>query len=48
MTETKVGIYKTRTGNHGETLVHVPKTPHTHFWCYVNDESGEIRLVPAK
>ena len=47
MTEINDGIYKVRTGNNNERLIQVPFLPATHYWRYVNVETGEIRLVPV-
>ena len=48
MTETRDGIYKTRVGHHGERLIQVRASSAVHYWRYVNEETGEIRFVPAK
>ncbi len=48
MTETNDGIYKTRSGNHGEKLIQVRNMSGIHYWRFVNEETGEIRFVPAK
>lgn len=47
MPEVNDGIYKVRTGNNNERLIQVPFLPTTHYWRYVNVETGEIRLVPV-
>ena len=47
MTETRDGIYKARTGNHGERMIQVRASSKVHYWRYVNEENGEIRFVPA-
>ena len=48
MTETRDGIYKTRTLAHGEKLIQMRAGSAVHYWRYVNDETGEVRFVPAK
>jgi hypothetical protein len=48
LTETKDGIYKTRTGNHGEKLIQVRASAGVHYWRYMNEETREIRFVPAR
>ena len=48
MVETFDGVYKTRTGNHGERLIQMPVIAQTWYKRYFNEESGEIRMVPVR
>jgi len=48
--EIKDGIFKIRQGNHGSVTLQVPVVAarHSHYWRFYNEQTGEIRFVPAK
>ena len=48
MTETYDGIFKTRTGAHGERIIQLPITAAMHYKRYVDEKTGEIRFVPVE
>ena len=48
MTEIRDGVYKTRTGSHGEKLIQIRASSVSEYIRFVNEETGEIKLVPIK
>ena len=48
MTLTLDGIYKTRTGKHGEQLIQVPREAATHYKRLYDAKTKEIRFVAVE
>jgi hypothetical protein len=42
------GVFKTRTGMHGERIIQIPATAAMHYKRYHDEKTGEIKLVPVE